>query len=143
MPQRSTCPIRKAVNRPGLLRSRSNRPRRTAGGFSFSGDPTSGSPTLSRPIDEQPPHYSTHNFCQAGFRLDFRLFATCNRPLQSACVTCTPSRTRSEEHTSELQSRTLTSYAVFCLKKNTSTSDTNSLHTLHSPHNKPPPTHTS
>src|SRR5213075_3469638 len=27
---------------------------------------------------------------------------------------------RSEEHTSELQSRLVTSYAVFCLKKNTS-----------------------
>src|SRR5213075_3372353 len=38
------------------------------------------------------------------------------------CASCMPSRTacrawRSEEHTSELQSRLVISYAVFCLKK--------------------------
>src|SRR5213594_4539606 len=34
-----------------------------------------------------------------------------------------PFRARSEEHTSELQSRTLISYAVFCLKNKKSTSN--------------------
>src|ERR1044071_10035671 len=38
----------------------------------------------------------------------------CRRPGRSSCR---PERTRSEEHTSELQSRVDISYAVFCLKK--------------------------
>src|SRR3546814_7659003 len=41
---------------------------------------------------------------------------------------CEPSGTRSEEHTSELQSLMRISYAVFCLKKKKKTY----LHTLHS-----------
>src|SRR3546814_1291910 len=41
-------------------------------------------------------------------------------------------QSRSEEHTSELQSLMRTSYAVFCLKKKTT-------HTSHAPH--PPTTH--
>src|ERR1043165_9999864 len=40
---------------------------------------------------------------------------------------------RSEEHTSELQSRGLISYAVFCLKKNIQTQ------TLRTPYQAPPP----
>src|SRR3546814_5606775 len=40
-------------------------------------------------------------------------------------IFCNSTRTRSEEHTSELQSLMRISYAVFCLKKNTS---------LHSPY---------
>src|SRR5213594_4614195 len=36
---------------------------------------------------------------------------------------------RSEEHTSELQSRTLTSYAVFCLKKKKTPNNHTSPHT--------------
>src|SRR3546814_7628548 len=35
------------------------------------------------------------------------------------CAACPPSRERSEEHTSELQSLMRISYAVFCLKKKT------------------------
>src|SRR5210317_1738728 len=34
-----------------------------------------------------------------------------------ATAWCSPSKTRSEEHTSELQSHSEISYAVFCLKK--------------------------
>src|ERR1043165_5841092 len=44
------------------------------------------------------------------------------------------SATRSEEHTSELQSRGLISYAVFCLKKNKK-----ELHALGSAHRTPGP----
>src|SRR5213075_3583159 len=33
------------------------------------------------------------------------------------CGICRPGSSRSEEHTSELQSRLVISYAVFCLKK--------------------------
>src|SRR5213594_5110493 len=40
--------------------------------------------------------------------------ASRRRPRRAAAA---PARLRSEEHTSELQSRTLISYAVFCLKK--------------------------
>src|SRR5213594_5247202 len=40
--------------------------------------------------------------------------SACRAPGASASATGRP---RSEEHTSELQSRTLISYAVFCLKK--------------------------
>src|SRR5213594_5118052 len=41
------------------------------------------------------------------------------RTMRSRVCSCpsTTTRPRSEEHTSELQSRTLSSYAVFCLKK--------------------------
>ena len=38
---------------------------------------------------------------------------------------------RSEEHTSELQSRGLISYAVFCLKKKKQTDTTNKVPTIH------------
>src|SRR3546814_6587190 len=41
----------------------------------------------------------------------------CLRP--AGLPTVSPPRTRSEEHTSELQSLMRISYAVFCLKKNT------------------------
>src|SRR3546814_7483062 len=45
------------------------------------------------------------------------------RPASSGRVACwqADDRTRSEEHTSELQSLMRTSYAVFCLKKKTKT----------------------
>src|SRR5216110_1674001 len=43
---------------------------------------------------------------------------TCSRAGRSR--TCRAGRRRSEEHTSELQSRELISYAVFCLKTKTS-----------------------
>src|SRR3546814_1696988 len=36
-----------------------------------------------------------------------------------ACAAMSPATSRSEEHTSELQSLMRSSYAVFCLKKNT------------------------
>src|SRR3546814_4272627 len=45
-------------------------------------------------------------------------FRRSSRPAGSAAL---PSRFRSEEHTSELQSLMRTSYAVFCLKKKTRT----------------------
>src|SRR3546814_9698230 len=44
------------------------------------------------------------------YLLDYRLSDECNRPCQGWY------RTRSEEHTSELQSLMRISYAVFCLK---------------------------
>src|SRR5216117_4338693 len=50
------------------------------------------------------------------------LFRSCSRPRRPPrrrCSRCT--RTRSEEHTSELQSPFLISYAVFCLKKKKNT----------------------
>src|SRR3546814_2350519 len=40
-----------------------------------------------------------------------------------------PARTRSEEHTSELQSLMRISYAVFCLKKKKTNTNTNTEHT--------------
>src|SRR3546814_2861162 len=52
-----------------------------------------------------------------------------------ACSSATPAR-RSEEHTSELQSLMRISYAVFCLKKKTSNTQTNNHTSL--PH---PPKH--
>src|ERR1043165_10052125 len=42
--------------------------------------------------------------------------SACSRA--SICTSKAVHRSRSEEHTSELQSRGLISYAVFCLKKN-------------------------
>src|SRR3546814_4711481 len=42
---------------------------------------------------------------------------TCQTPAQVTCAHC--QRSRSEEHTSELQSLMRISYAVFCLKKKT------------------------
>src|SRR5213594_4940843 len=56
-----------------------------------------------------------------------------------ACCCC--SARRSEEHTSELQSRTLISYAVFCLKKKkkkTKTIQTPSITKTKQPHTKKP-----
>src|SRR3546814_3399308 len=52
--------------------------------------------------------------------MSWRLFG--NSPVsqaspESACNSGTPSRLRSEEHTSELQSLMRISYAAFCLKK--------------------------
>src|SRR3546814_5839969 len=44
-----------------------------------------------------------------------RVHAT--RPLASRACRISPARSRSEEHTSELQSLMRISYAVFCLKK--------------------------
>src|SRR5210317_74995 len=44
-------------------------------------------------------------------------------PSTSMVVTQSPSRRRSEEHTSELQSHSEISYAVFCLKKNKQMAD--------------------
>src|SRR3546814_8680416 len=43
--------------------------------------------------------------------------------------------TRSEEHTSELQSLMRISYAVFCLKKKKQTPTTQHIHTQHPSHN--------
>src|SRR3546814_17639084 len=43
-----------------------------------------------------------------------------------------PDRSRSEEHTSELQSLMRISYAVFCLNKKTKLSDNHTTHTLYS-----------
>src|ERR1051326_9590327 len=40
------------------------------------------------------------------------------RPCRSSCRCAEPFCNRSEEHTSELQSHSFISYAVFCLKKN-------------------------
>src|SRR5213075_3406299 len=48
---------------------------------------------------------------------------------------------RSEEHTSELQSRLVISYAVFCLKKKKNTAHPPPPPPPHTPHN-PPTTHT-
>src|ERR1051326_9360491 len=41
-----------------------------------------------------------------------------------------PGAARSEEHTSELQSHSFISYAVFCLKKNKKSVDTHGKHTV-------------
>src|SRR5213594_2489595 len=85
----------------------------------------------------------TRPSCQSSFRLGIPKQSqapetiSVSRPCSESCVRCARSRTlwndpsrsrssttafasaspRSEEHTSELQSRTLISYAVFCLKK--------------------------
>src|SRR5213595_4184182 len=48
-------------------------------------------------------------------------------------------RARSEEHTSELQSPSVISYAVFCLKKKNNTITTPP-HPTHTQHNTPPHT---
>src|SRR3546814_3308895 len=56
------------------------------------------------------------------FHLDGRDVARCHDPvhdLHAACRSDTAWRARSEEHTSELQSLMRISYAVFCLKKQT------------------------
>src|SRR3546814_5088045 len=44
---------------------------------------------------------------------------------------CIPNNTRSEEHTSELQSLMRISYAVFCLKKKKTTSNTHDTQEIH------------
>src|SRR3546814_2458237 len=44
-------------------------------------------------------------------------FPACLRPREAASRPTIPTRRRSEEHTSELQSLMRISYAVFCLKK--------------------------
>src|SRR5213075_3570401 len=49
-------------------------------------------------------------------------------PISAGCcccpaTRCIPIRPRSEEHTSELQSRLVISYAVFCLKKKKKTTN--------------------
>src|SRR3546814_961873 len=48
----------------------------------------------------------------------------------AAVATCTASRTKSEEHTSELQSLMRISYAVFCLKKKTNTHTHTQTHSI-------------
>src|SRR3546814_7318546 len=72
-----------------------------------------------------------HPCCKAWSRPCGR---TSRSPGRSGCVTaapCTGPRrpTRSEEHTSELQSLMRISYAVFCLKKKTRTPKTHLLTT--------------
>src|SRR3546814_2202452 len=49
------------------------------------------------------------------------LFVRLGRLCSSRCISC--ERRRSEEHTSELQSLMRISYAVFCLKKKTTTNE--------------------
>src|SRR3546814_5263048 len=51
--------------------------------------------------------------------------ALLGKPLRGLCRQASVAGTRSEEHTSELQSLMRISYAVFCLKKK------NNIHTLH------------
>src|ERR1051326_9392707 len=53
------------------------------------------------------------------FEFDFR-YRLCSPELEMKTYVCTlvlPDGNRSEEHTSELQSHSFISYAVFCLKK--------------------------
>src|SRR3546814_1135243 len=51
-----------------------------------------------------------------------------------ALLSCVRSRSRSEEHTSELQSLMRISYAVFCLKKKTKTKMINKNYRQHTRH---------
>src|SRR3546814_2410666 len=63
---------------------------------------------------------------------DRRLTKEFSRPRQKVVAPPTKRACRSEEHTSELQSLMRTSYAVFCLKKNTpKTKDTKYQPTQH------------
>src|SRR3546814_6223309 len=69
----------------------------------------------------------------------FPLADQSSRSFQPFHVTAFPDQPRSEEHTSELQSLMRISYAVFCLKKNTTTllnaTSTNGyIHHLHTAH---------
>src|SRR5213594_5146881 len=59
--------------------------------------------------------------------------------LRARCTSRTSRAARSEEHTSELQSRTLISYAVFCLNKKKT--KYNQLTTPPNKHQPPPHTH--
>src|SRR3546814_9248079 len=78
-----------------------------------------------------PKGIGTATFTLAGIAAAFGLAACCALPfllasvglgaawLAGVAVVAAPYRTRSEEHTSELQSLMRKSYAVFCLKKKT------------------------
>src|SRR3546814_8950503 len=75
-----------------------------------------------------PPQWSEICACQSllfGFQ-QFALVFECLLNMPSSPATGRRSG-RSEEHTSELQSLMRISYAVFCLKKKTSTSNTDTL----------------
>src|SRR5213594_4547521 len=64
------------------------------------------------------PPRSTQAFTLFPYTTLFRSANRGHRPCASGCQSTTrPTVDRSEEHTSELQSRTLNSYAVCCLKK--------------------------
>src|SRR3546814_9734003 len=54
--------------------------------------------------------------------LDYHTFIWANEPAMTATFAAMVAAGRSEEHTSELQSLMRISYAVFCLKKKTHTS---------------------
>src|SRR3546814_6163267 len=65
----------------------------------------------------------------------------CKRPdlrarvRRSSAADHRPGRSRSEEHTSELQSLMRISYAVFCLKKKNNNTETQSSHQRQNKHN--------
>src|SRR3546814_4306761 len=61
-----------------------------------------------------------------------RVAAATGRARRSTSTSSRCGRSRSEEHTSELQSLMRNSYAVFCLKKKNKTDTTNNIyHTTH------------
>src|SRR3546814_3801340 len=83
--------------------------------------PTRGRPPPSvrenRPIlTEEEPALKVSSNCPLMSKLPFRVPGCGRRGVSQA--------SRSEEHTSELQSLLRTSYAVFCLQKKTPTNDT-------------------
>src|SRR3546814_4474612 len=63
--------------------------------------------------------------CALGSCSSMSTYSRRNRPRSRAVLLFRVSRTRSEEHTSELQSLMRSSYAVFCLKKNKKKQNTN------------------
>src|SRR3546814_5733842 len=82
-----------------------------------------GSLGSSESLEYRPPRWHCHAACQ--FRVGGALSSRATDPGGGGqCAAAADRRSRSEEHTSELQSLMRISYAVFCLKKKT----TQSLH---------------
>src|SRR3546814_7187436 len=55
------------------------------------------------------------------------IFASVGQHLSDTAILATNTSSRSEEHTSELQSLMRSSYAVFCLKKKNTTTNTSTI----------------
>src|SRR3546814_10822763 len=97
--------MRIVMGAPNLLR-----------GGSHSGNVSAAALAAEGLLDNLASDYVPASLLQAAFRLAAEPHGL-SLPQAVAAVSATPAATRSEEHTSELQSLMRISYAVFCLKK--------------------------
>src|SRR3546814_4002108 len=74
-------------------------------------------PPRSTRTDTLFPYTTLFRSCAPSMKRCSRSCSVTSKPLYAAHAAMSPPMTRSEEHTSELQSLMRISYAVFCLKK--------------------------